>query len=160
MKIAPQCVVSFHYTLHDDDGRLLDQSGGERPLVYLHGFGSLIDGLERVLEGHEPGDVLNVAIEAAEAYGEHLPELVQEVPRSLFPDPDAVVPGMSFEGETDDGAQSVRVLAVRGDTVTIDANHPLAGQRLSFHVEVVDVRRATEDELRHGHVHGPGGQHH
>jgi len=160
MKIASRCVASFHYTLHDDDGLLLDASGAERPLAYLHGFGSLIDGLERALEGLGAGDVRDVSIEAAEAYGEHEAELVQEVPRDLFPDPDAIIPGMSFEGETDDGPQTVRVIAVNGDTVTIDANHPLAGQRLNFHVEVVDVRAATQEELEHGHVHGPGGQHH
>lgn len=160
MKIARQCVASFHYTLHDDDGLLLDASGEGRPLAYLHGFGSLIDGLERALEGLEAGDVRDVIIEAVDAYGEHQIELVQDVPRDLFPDPDAIVPGMSFEGETDDGPQSVRVIAVRGDTVTIDANHPLAGQRLSFHVEVVQVRAATPEELQHGHVHGPDGAHH
>ncbi len=160
MKIASQCVVTFHYTLHDDDGQLLDASGEGRPLAYLHGCGNIIEGLERALEGRGSGEVLDVAIEAAEAYGEHQPELVQDVPRNLFPDPDAVAPGMSFQGETDDGAQSVRVVAVSSDTVTIDANHPLAGQRLRFHVEVVEVRSATQEELQHGHVHGPGGHHH
>jgi FKBP-type peptidyl-prolyl cis-trans isomerase SlyD len=160
MKIAAQCVVSFHYTLHDDAGQLLDASGDQQPLAYLHGSGNLIEGLERALEGRGAGETFDVAIEAGDAYGEHHGELVQEVARDLFPDPDAVAPGMAFEGETEDGPQSVRVVAVTDDTVTIDANHPLAGQRLNFHVEVVEVRPATQEELQHGHVHGPGGHHH
>jgi FKBP-type peptidyl-prolyl cis-trans isomerase SlyD len=160
MKIADQSVVRFNYTLHNEAGELLDHSADGTPLAYLHGFGNLIDGLERALEGRAAGEVFDVTVEAGDAYGEHQEDLVQEVPREMFDGVDTIEPGMAFEGETDDGPQSVRVVAVTDNTVTIDANHPLAGQRLLFHVEVVTVRPATAEELMHGHVHGEGGHHH
>lgn len=160
MKIADQAVVLFNYTLHNERGDLLDHSPEGTPLAYLHGFGNLIEGLERALAGHSAGERFQVVVEPEDGYGEHQSELVQQVPVEMFAGVERIEPGMSFEGETEDGVQSVRVIAVTDTTVTVDANHPLAGQRLNFDVEVVEVRAATVEELQHGHVHGPDGGHH
>ncbi|MEV6098402.1 peptidylprolyl isomerase [Nocardia sp. NPDC051981] len=155
MSIAADKVVSIEYTLKADDGEVLDTSVGEAPLVYLHGADNIVPGLEQALEGKSTGDELVVVVEPEDAYGEYLAELVSAVPRDMFEGVDELEPGMEFHAEAPDGdSQIVTVRQVDGDEVTIDANHPLAGQRLHFTVKVVDVRDASEDELAHGHPHG------
>ncbi|MEU6585267.1 peptidylprolyl isomerase [Nocardia sp. NPDC046763] len=155
MSIAADKVVSIEYTLKADDGEVLDTSVGEAPLVYLHGADNIVPGLEQALEGKSTGDELVVVVEPEDAYGEYLAELVSAVPRDMFEGVDELEPGMEFHAEAPDGdSQIVTVRQVDGDEVTIDANHPLAGQRLHFTVKVVDIRDASEDELAHGHPHG------
>ncbi|MGW4119763.1 FKBP-type peptidyl-prolyl cis-trans isomerase [Nocardia sp. NPDC004711] len=155
MPIAADKVVSIEYTLKADDGEVLDTSVGEAPLVYLHGADNIVPGLEQALEGKSTGDELVVVVEPEDAYGEYLAELVSAVPRDMFEGVDELEPGMEFHAEAPDGdSQIVVVRQVEGDEVTIDANHPLAGQRLHFTVKVVDIRDASEDELAHGHPHG------
>ncbi|APB00170.1 FKBP-type peptidyl-prolyl cis-trans isomerase [Nocardia seriolae] len=155
MSIAADKVVSIEYTLTDDDGEVLDTSVGDEPLIYLHGAENIVDGLERALEGKNPGDELTVVVEPEDGYGEYLAELVQTVDRDAFEGVDELEVGMEFEAEAPDGeSQIVVVRDVDGDAVTIDANHPLAGLRLTFQVKVIDIRDATEDELAHGHPHG------
>ncbi|MFE2996163.1 peptidylprolyl isomerase [Nocardia sp. NPDC059246] len=155
MSIAADKVVSIEYTLKADDGEVLDTSVGEAPLVYLHGADNIVPGLEQALEGKNTGDELVVVVEPEDAYGEYLAELVSAVPRDMFEGVDELEPGMEFHAEAPDGdSQIVTVRQVDGDEVTIDANHPLAGQRLHFTVKVVDIRDASEDELAHGHPHG------
>ncbi len=161
MSISNNSVVSFHYTLTDSDGKQLDQSNDERgPLTYLHGAGNIIPGLEKQLEGKNVGDKLTAKVPAAEAYGERSDNLIQELPANMFTGVENVEVGMEFQAQTEQGTQIVRVAAVEGDTVTIDANHPLAGVDLNFDVEVTEVRDATEEEISHGHVHGPEGHEH
>ena len=152
-------VVSFHYTLTNAQGDVLDQSQ-EHPMPYLHGAGNIIPGLEKELAGKKVGDKLTVNVPAAEAYGEYHEQLVNDVPREAFQGVDQIEPGMQFQADTPEGVQVITVKAVNGDTVTVDANHPLAGQDLNFDVEIVEVREATEEESAHGHVHGVGGHHH
>lgn len=160
MQIAANAVVSIHYTLTNAAGDKLDSSEGQEPLAYLHGASNIIPGLENALVGKAVGDKLSVTVEPEEGYGEVREELVQEVDRSNFEGIDAVEPGMQFMAQTPWGQQPVTVVKVEGDNVTLDGNHPLAGQTLSFDVEVVEVREATEEELSHGHVHGEGGHEH
>jgi FKBP-type peptidyl-prolyl cis-trans isomerase SlyD len=161
MLIAQDKVVLIHYTLTDEAGKVLDSSSGGDPLAYIHGQGNIIPGLEKALEGQEPGATLNVRVEPAEGYGERDDSLVQQVPRRAFGGVKDVQPGMQFHAQTSQGqARVVTVTHVQGDMVTVDGNHPLAGEVLNFDVEVTDVRDATEEELEHGHVHGPGGHHH
>lgn len=161
MSISNNSVVSFHYTLTDSDGKQLDQSTDERgPLTYLHGAGNIIPGLEKQLEGKDVGDKLTANVPATEAYGERSDDLLQELPSSMFSGVEKVEEGMEFQAQTEQGTQIVRVAGVEGDTVTIDANHPLAGVDLNFEVEVTEVRDATKEELEHGHVHGPDDQEH
>ncbi|GAB2551354.1 FKBP-type peptidyl-prolyl cis-trans isomerase [Nocardia heshunensis] len=155
MSIAADKVVSIEYTLTDDDGEVLDTSVGDEPLIYLHGAENIVDGLEKALEGRNAGDEVVVVVEPEDGYGEYLAELVSTVERDAFVGIDELEVGMEFEAEAPDGdSQIVVVRAVDGDEVTIDANHPLAGQRLHFTVKVIDIRDATEDELEHGHPHG------
>ncbi|WP_104202485.1 FKBP-type peptidyl-prolyl cis-trans isomerase [Billgrantia saliphila] len=160
MQIAQNSVVKFHYTLTNDAGEVLDSSEGRQPLTYLHGAGNIIPGLEKQLEGHEVGEKLNVSVSPEEGYGEVQPQLVQEVPRDAFQGVEAVEPGMQFQAQTQGGPLMVTVTKVEGDTVTVDGNHPLAGQKLNFDVEIADVREASQEELEHGHVHGEGGVEH
>ena len=161
MQIAPDNVVLFHYTLTNDAREVLDSSAGGGPLAYLHGQGNIVAGLEKALDGHSAGDKLSVRVEAVDGYGVRDASLVKRVPRRSFGSIGNIRPGMQFEAQLERGQRRVvTVPAVKGDMVTIDGNHPLAGQNLNFEVEVTEVRDATAEELAHGHVHGPGGHHH
>lgn len=161
MHIAEQSVVSIQYTLTNDAGETLDTSDGREPLVYLHGAQNIIPGLESELTGKSVGDSFDVTIQPEEAYGTVNPELVQTVPHSAFEGVEKVEPGMQFQARGDDGeTQVITVTEVADSGVTVDGNHPLAGQVLNFSVRVEEIREATEEEIEHGHVHGPGGHHH
>ena len=160
MKIAHEKVVSIHFTLTNKEGTVLDSSSGSDPLAYLHGFGNIIPGLENALEGKATGDKLSVTVEPEQGYGARDERLVQAVPRSAFKGVEELSPGMQFQAQGPQGTRLVVVTQVADDEVTVDANHPLAGQTLHFDVEVSEVRDATAEELEHGHVHGPGGHHH
>ncbi|MCH8498718.1 MAG: peptidylprolyl isomerase [Marinobacter sp.] len=153
--MAQPRVVTIHYTLTNDQGEQLDSSRveGREPLSYLEGAHNIISGLESALAEKATGDQLTVSIEPAEAYGEKNDELIQPVPRSAFEGVDVIEPGMQFQAQTPGGPQIVRVVEVTEETVTIDANHPLAGEKLHFDVEVISVREPSEEEVEHGHVH-------
>src|SRR5690606_19788200 len=113
------------------------------------------------LLGKQAGDQVKVSIEPEEAYGEYSAELVANLNRSMFEGVEQLEVGMQFHASGPDGGmQIVTIRDIDGDDVTVDGNHPLAGQRLSFDVEIVSVRDATEEELAHSHVHGEGGHHH
>jgi FKBP-type peptidyl-prolyl cis-trans isomerase SlyD len=157
--IAKDQVVSFHYTLTDEQGTVIDKSEAQ-PLIYLHGASNIIPGLENALVGKSVGDKLTVTVQPSEAYGEYQPEMVQEVPRNLFQGVDNIEAGMQFQAQTDDGMQVVTVKDVTDEAVIVDGNHPLAGQTLNFDVEVVEIRDASTEELAHGHAHGAGGHNH
>lgn len=159
MRIGTSAVATLQYTLRDDGGTVLDASGDDAPLVYLHGHGNLIGGLERALEGLAAGDTLAVSVEPEDAYGLRDESLVQDVPRSAFPDGVVIEAGMRFQGGSGHGAQSVVVTEVGAGHVRVDGNHPLAGQRLHFEVRVTEVRAATRQEIAHGHVHAHGHDH-
>jgi FKBP-type peptidyl-prolyl cis-trans isomerase SlyD len=159
--IASDKVVIIHYTLRNDAGETLDSSAGGDALAYLHGHGNIVPGLEKALEGRQAGDRLSVKVEPAEGYGVRDAALVQKLPRRQFGGASKLQPGMQFHARTSQGhTRTVTVTRVQGDMVTVDGNHPLAGQNLHFDVEVTEVRDASEEELAHGHVHGPGGHHH
>jgi len=155
MQITDHKVVSFHYTLTNDAGEVIDTTAGSEPLPYLHGEENIVPGLELALEGKSVGDKLKVSLDAADAYGELDPALIEVVSAELFEGIDSLEAGMEFETESDNGeVEFVRITEVDGDNVTIDGNHPLAGQNLNFDVEITDIRDATEEELKHGHAHG------
>ncbi len=159
MQVANKLAVSIHYTLTDSAGEQLDSSIGSQPLMYLHGQGNIIPGLEQALAGKKAGDKLNVTIPAAEAYGEYYDDMVQTISRSMFEGIDTIELGMMFEADVSHGPGVVTVTKIEGDDITIDGNHPLAGEDLTFDVEIIEVRPATADELAHGHVHGEGCHH-
>jgi FKBP-type peptidyl-prolyl cis-trans isomerase SlyD len=158
MQIARDAVVMIHYTLKNDAGEVLDSSAGHDPLAYLQGHGSIIPGLEAALEGKVVGDKVQATIAPENAYGLKEQGLIQQVPRRAFQG--EVRAGMQFTAQTEAGPRTVVITRVQGDMVTVDGNHPLAGETLHFDVEITEVRVATEEELAHGHVHGAGGHHH
>jgi len=153
MNIGESKVVSIHYTLTNDAGEVLDSSDGKDPLVYLHGAGNIVIGLENALENKVTGDSLKVVVEPEEAYGERREELVQQAPINAFEGVDDLQVGMRFQAETEQGAIPIMVTHIEGDAVTVDANHELAGVRLHFDVTVENVREASPEELEHGHAH-------
>lgn len=162
MKIVKNCVVTLEYELKGDDGVKIDASADTGPIVYLHGWDSLLPGLETAVAGREAGESLEVVIPHKEGYGEFDDELVEQVPRENFQGIDDIAPGMQFQTDANDGPEPmvVTVMEVDDSTVTVDGNHPLAGRDLYFSVEVKAVREATSEEVAHGHVHGEGGHHH
>ncbi|MBQ9909268.1 MAG: peptidylprolyl isomerase [Treponema sp.] len=147
MEIAYQKMVKIHYTLKDVEGNQLDSSAGGQPLEYMHGIGSLIPGLEQELTGKNPGDKFHSEIEPALGYGEYDEKLVAEVPRSQFDASFPIEVGQQFQADTATGPMIVKVTKVTDDKITVDGNHELAGKKLCFDVEVVDVREPTEAEL-------------
>ena len=160
MKIEDDKVVGIHYTLKDNDGNTLDTSEGKDPLYYLHGYGQLVPGLEDELEGKALKESFSVKVSAEDGYGEYNKELVYVLKRSKFPDPEKVEIGMTFTSNTESGQFNLNVVDVDGDDIKLDANHPLAGKELNFDVEIADIRDATKEEMKHEHVHGPGGHQH
>lgn len=159
MQISEKMAVSIHYTLTNGAGEQLDNSRDAEPLVYLHGSGQIISGLEESLLGKSVGDKFDVTIEPANAYGEKREDMIQIVPMKMFEGMDKVEVGMQFHADASQGVNVVTVAKVEGDDITIDGNHPLAGQALTFDVEVVDIRSATADELEQKHIHGENCNH-
>jgi FKBP-type peptidyl-prolyl cis-trans isomerase SlyD len=160
MQIENDKVVIINYTLTDNSGNVIDQSQ-DGSFAYLHGAQNIIPGLENALTGKQAEDKLQVTIDPKDAYGERDENQIQAVPRDMFPQDVDIAVGMSFHAEAPNGAPvMVTVTEVADDTITVDGNHPLAGQTLNFDVEVITVRDAAAEELEHGHVHGPEGHHH
>ncbi|HIG92494.1 MAG TPA: peptidylprolyl isomerase [Methylococcaceae bacterium] len=159
MKITENSVVSILYTLSNDAGTILDQSTEDNPLIYLHGQGNIVIGLENALTGKTIGDTLDVTVTPDEGYGNREDYMVETVNHSMFEGLDEISIGKQFHAEGNTGPVVVTVTKIEGDEITIDGNHPLAGENLNFAIEVIAIREATEDELTHGHIHGPGCQH-
>jgi FKBP-type peptidyl-prolyl cis-trans isomerase SlyD len=153
-------VVTFNYTLRDEQGTVIDSSGGRGPLSYLHGKGNIIPGLEQALAGKAAGDKLDVTVAPEQGYGVRDERLVQIVAKAKFGEVAGLSPGMQVRATGAQGPRIVTVVTVDRDFVTVDGNHPLAGRTLHFSLEVAEVRKATHEEISHGHVHGPGGHHH
>lgn len=150
-------VVSFHYTLRDPSGRVLDTSAGNDPITYIEGAGQIIPGLDQQLRDAQLDEKRKVIVPAAQAYGERDPEQVQRVKRELLPIDGELKVGDQFQAGADRHAPIVTVSAIEGEDVVLDANHPLAGVELTFDVQVTAVREATEAEQQRGHVHGGEG---
>lgn len=162
MQVAKDTVVSMHYTLHSDDGSRVESSrdGGE-PVQILVGRGGIIPGLEKALVGHDAGEQFFVEVEPKDAYGERVEGNVQRVPKKYFKESARLRRGMTATLSMKDGGQrSVTILKIGSSVVDVDLNHPLAGRKLRFDVEIIAVREATAEEISHRHVHGPGGVEH
>lgn len=153
-------VVSLAYQLTNKAGDVLDESSVQDPFMFIQGSGQVIPGLETALMGLKKGDKKKVQVEPAEGYGELDPKLKMTVKRSQFPKGVELEQGMQFEASGPQGDSIFTVISFTDNEVTIDGNHPLAGETLNFDVEVLEIRDATEEEEEHGHVHGPGGHHH
>lgn len=154
-------VVAFHYVLRDSDGAELDRSDDE-PMPYLHGHQNIVPGLEKQIDGRTVGDKLTAVVSPAEGYGTAKSDAIRQIPREAFGDMQ-IAAGMELATDVDGEVVPFWLLEIADDAVTVDFNHPLAGQTLHFEVEVALVRDATEDELVHGHPHGldgTSGHHH
>jgi FKBP-type peptidyl-prolyl cis-trans isomerase SlyD len=155
-EITDNKVVSVHYTgTLPENGEIFDSSEGRDPLTFLVGHKNMIPGFERELMGAKVGDKVEFTLSAEEAYGEYNPDAIQEVPADMFGE---ITPEVGMTLESDMGP--FRVTVVNEGTITVDFNHALAGKSLTFNVEVVDIKDASEEEISHGHAHGPGGHHH
>ena len=160
MQIETQKIFTLNYTLTDNEGTVIDQSN-DGSFAYLHGASNIIPGLENALTGKAAGDTLSVSVEPADGYGERDDSKSQSVPRDMFPEDTPIEEGMQFHAQGPNGETIVvTVTSVADDNVTVDGNHPLAGVPLNFAVEIIEVRDASQEELEHGHVHGPDGHHH
>ncbi|MEC5386725.1 peptidylprolyl isomerase [Uliginosibacterium sp. H3] len=159
MEIVKNTVVTLNYTVHDPDGKLVDD--GAQPLVYLHGgYDGIFPLLEEQLHGKKLGDKLQIKLQPDDAFGDLDEELIMIEDAKLFPD--NVEVGMAFERVGEDGEDDMifRITDIADGKVVVDGNHPLAGMALLFDVTVAEVRQATLEEITHGHVHGPHGHHH
>lgn len=150
-------VVSFHYTLRDPAGRVLDSSAGGEPVTYVEGAGQIIDGLDRRLRDVAPGARTRVEVPHAEAYGPRDPDQVQRVRRADLPVEGELRVGDQFQTGPHRTDPVVTIAALEGEDVLLDANHPLAGVDLTFEVEVVGAREASAEELSQLPAGGHGG---
>ncbi|MFT5709388.1 MAG: FKBP-type peptidyl-prolyl cis-trans isomerase SlyD [Halioglobus sp.] len=168
MKITPNTVVSFHYSLYEgeeDQPRIeVENSHKSEPTTYLHGTSNIIAGLETVLEGKSAGDAVNVSLAPHEAYGLRDPGNVQRVPMKHLvlqsKGKQRPKPGMLAQLKTSEGMRSVTIIKAGRHSAEVDTNHPLAGKTVHFEIEIDQVRAASEEEVAHGHAHGPGGHQH
>jgi FKBP-type peptidyl-prolyl cis-trans isomerase SlyD len=160
LNVAENSVVYFHYTLRDEAGEQLETSRDGEPSACLHGAGTIIPGLEAAMEGKAAGDVFTATVTPEEAYGPRQADRIQRVPVKHLLFRGKLRPGMAVQLNTGDGRLPVTVVKVGRHTADVDTNHPLAGQTLTFDIEIMEVRAATAEETAHGHVHGPGGHHH
>lgn len=158
MKITKDTVVTLQYKVSEPSGKLIEES--RDPMVYLHGgYQNTLPKIEAALEGQEKGHQVVLDLQPQDAFGQRDESLARTIPRSEFPP--GVKVGGQLEGRTDSGEPHVfHVVKIKGDTVLLDGNHPLAGKALRFHLKVTGVRAATPEEIAHGHVHGEHGHHH
>ena len=155
-KIENNKVARVHYTgTLPDTGEVFDSSEGREPLTFLVGHRQMIPGFERELMGKELGEKVEFTLSPEDAYGEHNPDAIQQVPLEMF---GGIKPEIGMTLMSDMGP--FRVTEVGDELITVDFNHALAGKSLTFNVEVVELRDATEEEISHGHAHGPGGVQH
>ncbi|WP_196138469.1 peptidylprolyl isomerase [Aliikangiella sp. G2MR2-5] len=160
MKIEENKVVQFKYRLSDVNDNLLEESDEKVPMAYLHGHGNILKALEKKLEGKGIGDSFSVILEPDEAYGDVKPDAEQRIPVKHLQGARNWKKGMIGVVQTEQGRKQVTVVKVGKFMVTVDFNHPFAGKTLKFDIDILDIRDATNEEVAHGHAHGPGGHHH
>ena len=160
MELSDNMVASVHYTGTLQDESVFDSSEGNDPLAFLVGHQQMIPGFEQEMQGAKVGERRTFTLTPDRAYGERDESGIVQLPRSQFP-PDAELEvGMMLVAQVTEGPLPFRILTIGEENITVDFNHELAGHDLTFSVEVVELRDATEEELAHGHVHGPDGHQH
>ena len=161
MPIDANKVVTINFILKDNEGNLIESTDNKEPFSYLSGNSQILPKLEEVVNQMIIGTKKDIKIPAAEGYGEYNEAAIQQINKKEFPNDMKLEEGMQLIANSPDGKRMPFVINKIGESeVTVDFNHPLAGKNLEFNVELLDVRDATPDELSHGHVHGPGGDHH
>ena len=159
MKIEKDHIVLFHYQLKNGAELLEDSRIGD-PMAYLHGANNIFPKVESALQDKEPGDTLEVTLAPEDAYGPRQENASQRISRKHIANKGKLKPGMVINVNTEQGQRQVVVTKVGKFVVDVDTNHPMAGLTLTFQLEVIDVRKATTEELTHGHAHGQGGHQH
>jgi FKBP-type peptidyl-prolyl cis-trans isomerase SlyD len=155
LKIQNGCIVELSYQLKDEEGGVVEQSGTDGPMSYLHGYGEIPSGLEAKLDGVEEGTALEVTLQPGEAFGDYDPEKILAVPRDQFPADAEIVPGDMItvsvadddDPEAETGEMDTRVVEISPDAIVLDANHPYAGKKMTFDLTVLRVRVASEEEI-------------
>jgi FKBP-type peptidyl-prolyl cis-trans isomerase SlyD len=160
MTIEEKKIVSFHYTLKNSEGEQVESSREREAMSYLHGSNNIIPGLEKAMQGKQAGDEFSVTVQPEEAYGTRTEANIQRIPLKRLGKMPRPAVGQVLGLQTEQGPVQVTVVKVGKFNIDVDANHPLSGQALTFDVEIVSVRDATEEETSHGHAHGPGGHNH
>lgn len=160
MHIGPNTVATFHYTLRDEQGEEMETSRGSEPTAYLHGAGNIITGLEEKLAGKSAGDVLSVTVKPEKAYGLRREGQTQRVPIKHLIYTGKLRAGDVVQLNTSEGRKAVTVIKAGRHSADLDTNHPLSGLTLTFDIEILDVRDASDEEIAHGHAHGIGGHQH
>jgi len=148
VKIQKNAVVTIHYTLKDESGKILDSSRDRDPLDFLQGAGQIIPGMEKALDGRGSGEEFSVVVEPEEGYGVRDETLIYKVPREHFESVEGIEVGMQFQVDTGEGPILMNVAGIEEDGIVLDGNHPLADERLFFDVSILDVREATEAEIK------------
>ncbi len=152
-------VVTMEYSL-TVDGEMVDSSENDEPIQFIQGEGHIVPGLENALYGMAVGDTKAITVSPEDGYGEEDPEAVADIPRGEFPPQIPLEPGIELQLKNDDGEiLDAFIETVNEDMVQLNFNHPLAGKELQFAVKILELRRATAEELDHGHVHGEGHNH-
>ena len=160
MTVKKDAVVEMHYTLKNDAGEVLDSSVGKDPMPFIHGRGHIIAGLEKAVEGMKVGESCDVSLAPEDAYGPYYDEAIQEIPMEDLKGIDKLEVGMELQSQDEQGNPVVvHVEKINKDSITINANHPLAGETLHFNISIESVREATVQELSHGHVHSSSCSH-
>lgn len=161
MPLKPNQIVSVYYNLKDENGETLDSTTREKPFSFISGQNQILPKLEEEIGTMIIGSKKTIILSPEEAYGEYQPESIQVVNRTNFPEGTQLEEGMEFVANTPDGQQMPFVITqIDGDNITLDFNHPLAGETLTFELELLNMRDATPEEISHGHAHGDGGHHH
>lgn len=160
MEIADGKVVTIDYVLRNKAGEELDRSKPDSPMVYLHGHRNIVVGLEKQLAGKTTGDEVDAVVAPEEGYGPKMKVKPLRIPRSQLPADIELKKGSQLVMQQQGKHYPVWVEKVQGPTVILTPQHPLAGVELHFHVIVKEIRDASEEEIAHGHVHGPGGHEH
>lgn len=163
-QVENDSVVSFYYTLRNVDGKVLETNQDDQPMVYLHGHDNMIPGLEAAMAGRSAGESFDVTLQPEDGYGVREEGQQLKVPvkhlQGMPKDVRNWKAGMVALVETDQGPRHVTVVKPGRFMVQVDTNHPLAGQVLTYAIQIDSIRLAEADEIAHGHAHGPGGHHH
>ncbi len=160
MALAENKVVTINYTVKDEEGEVLDSTTKEQPFSFLTGQNQILPELEKNIGNMVIGSQKKVKLQPEEGYGSYDEKAVRQVKKSDFPEDVEVKEGMRFVADTGDGRQLPFIITeIEGEDIEIDFNHPYAGKTLEFDIELMNVRDATDEELVHGHAHGPEGKH-
>jgi FKBP-type peptidyl-prolyl cis-trans isomerase SlyD len=154
-------VIVFHFKLSNSKGEVLENSFDDEPMAILAGTNHILPKIEAQLQKMQTGEKATISLKAADAYGEYDEENVNTLTKNQFPENVSLTEGMEFVAtDNDDGKQSIfYVKEIAGENIVVDFNHPLAGEDLTFDIELTAIRAATKEEIEHGHAHGPSGSH-